>query len=195
MRSPSAAPRPQKRTPLGTHAPSPMSEPLVRHIPNTNPAPLASTAPRARRRAEADASPGPRRPSRTRQRAPARTRRPARSRTGRYEADQQILVEIDRVVARRRHIATVGHDQPRPRPEEMFAAHRREGRLDARVIDPAVRQHMLGIGGRTIASSSCSVVSRNRPVCGATSLGVGVIMVSFFAQCARRGETRTRPKF
>jgi len=64
-----------------------------------------------------------------------------------YDADQRVLIEIDGIVARRRYITArpVRH-QPRPRPEEMFAAHRGERRLDARVIDIGVRQHMLGIG-------------------------------------------------
>src|SRR6516165_2463218 len=65
----------------------------------------------------------------------------------RYDADQRVLIEIDRIVARRRYItARPARHQPRPRPQERLAAHRGERRLDVRVIDVGVRQYMLGIG-------------------------------------------------
>src|SRR6516164_7787102 len=65
----------------------------------------------------------------------------------RYDADQRVLIEINRVIARRRYIrARPARHLPRPRPEEMFAANGGESRLDARVIDANICQHMLGIG-------------------------------------------------
>jgi hypothetical protein len=65
----------------------------------------------------------------------------------RYDADPRVLIEIDRIVARRRYIrARPARHQPRPRPEEMFAVHRGERGLDARVIDIGVCQPMLGVG-------------------------------------------------
>jgi RNA polymerase sigma-70 factor (ECF subfamily) len=63
-----------------------------------------------------------------------------------YDADQQILVEIDRVVVRRRHIAAQVQDRPWPRPEERLAAHRGERRLDARMGRVKRHHDLLGIG-------------------------------------------------
>ena len=85
------------------------------------------------------------------------------------DADQRLLIEIDRIVARRRYItARPAQHRPRPRPEEMFAAHRRERRSDARVIDVGVRQHMLGIGAPDDRQLIRSILSRNKAVCAAT---------------------------
>jgi hypothetical protein len=46
----------------------------------------------------------------------------------------------------------------------MFAAHRRERRLDARVIDIGVRQHMLGIGAADDRQLGLTVSCDMRPV-------------------------------
>jgi hypothetical protein len=46
----------------------------------------------------------------------------------------------------------------------MFAAHRCERRLDARVIDVGVRQHMLGIGAPDDRQFGLAVFSGLRPV-------------------------------
>src|SRR6516165_5396636 len=89
----------------------------------------------------------------------------------RNDADQRVLIEIDRIVARRRYItARPAQHRPRPRPEEMFAAH------------------------RMIANSSCSILSRNKTVCAATCSEVGDTC-SPFSHSARGAETRTRPAF
>jgi len=77
----------------------------------------------------------------------------------------------------------------------MFAAHRRERRLDARVIDVGVPQHVLGIGApddRQFLLFRC-VEEQDRVRCDL--LGGGRHMLSFLAQCARRAETRTQPAF
>jgi hypothetical protein len=60
--------------------------------------------------------------------------------------DQQILVEIDRVVVRCRRIATRVQDRPWPRAEERFTAHCGERRLDAGMGHIERRHHLLGIG-------------------------------------------------
>ena len=59
--------------------------------------------------------------------------------------DQQILVKIDGVVVRRRHIRVGAQERPRPRPEERLAAHRGECRLDARMSRIAPHRDLLGI--------------------------------------------------
>jgi len=65
----------------------------------------------------------------------------------RNDADQRVLIEIDRIIARRRYVTVrPAQHRPRPWPQERLAAHRGERRLDARVIDVGVRQYMLGIG-------------------------------------------------
>ena len=81
---------------------------------------------------------------------------------------QRVLIEIDRIVARRRYITVrPAQHRPRPRPEEMFAAH------------------------RTIANSSCSILSRNKTVCAATCSEVGDTC-SPFSHSARGAQRRGR---
>jgi len=78
-----------------------------------------------------------------------------------------------------------------PQPEEILAAHRGERRLDARVNDVKVRQHVLGMARRTTDNSPGSILSGTRAVCAATCSEVGGMMLCFVVQCARREEMRT----
>src|SRR5215475_8469701 len=64
----------------------------------------------------------------------------------RNDADQRILIEIDWIVARRRHIATKVQDRPWPRPEERLTVHHGERRLDTRIGRVKRHQNLLGIG-------------------------------------------------